>query len=190
MLLIGPEIPEPEVVRPFQFLLKTVEGARLFPFTVLAKDAERLLDIFGQLKALDGDPFVSFRTSDGRLVIMNRAFIVGVSVIEVACRRSDYSEDTLQRPDLMLFIEGLEDPITIEEMDREQRDYVATVLQDWPETQLVNFPDDENVKTRFIATRSIILMDARDPESPDADEENEGDGEYSDADVTATQSPP
>ena len=66
-------------------------------------------------------------------------------------------------------IDGLEEPLTCEEVDADCRELLASTLYEEPATELLCVPDAEALRTRFFPARRIILMDraAASAESPE-----------------------
>jgi len=175
-------VPADQPCQLFEFLVRTALGTKVFASAIPSEEADRLVELFSQFNVLDDDHgFIEFHTIRGRIIHLNLKFVVGVARLDVVGRAGD--QDTLpvcqdedlaklqgwqglndpsEAPAVTLFLDGLEEPLVCGELDRDVVELAATTLQEEPVTAIVSFSDEENLRTRFIPARNIILMDSLD----------------------------
>lgn len=186
------KLPADQPCQLFEFLLRMTGGTEVFVYTIPEEDADRLSSLFDEFDALTADrQFLEFASVSGRVIHLNLKFLVGVSRLELVGRVGDQDpveptgsgagihgwqslSDPRDAPDLALFIDGLQQPVICGEVAPDEIQLAVATLQDDPATAIVSFFDDENLRTRFIPARNIILMDSTgDYEAdPPSDEED------------------
>ena len=152
-------LPLEETCQYFEFLLKTANGAEIFPFTVPGPDARQFTDLFNQDSPFKDDCFIEFGSVPGRVVQLNPRFLVGVSRMNIAARTSDQTAETSPTEALILVVDGLKEPLTCEKLEPDWLEVMAAVLHEEPPAGFLSFPDVEELRTRFFPPRNIILMD-------------------------------
>lgn len=161
----------------FEFLLETTEGTEAFIYSVLLKDADRLEESFSAFSILDdGGGIVEFPTASGRIIHLNLKFLVAACRLNVLgpadgpMASGEKSGDLAgwasiahpkDPPDVVLFVHGIKEPVVLPHIVRGEVELAASVLEAEPRTALLSLRDLENLRTRFIPTRNVIVMDRR-----------------------------
>jgi hypothetical protein len=78
---------------------------------------------------------------------------------------SDQTADASPTEALILFVDGLKEPLTYEEFEPRWLEQMSAVLQEHPAVEFLTFPEAEDLRTRFFPSRNIILMDRVAPSS-------------------------
>jgi hypothetical protein len=163
----------------FEFLLRINGKAEVFIYSVPIAEANQVAQRLCQRDVLAPEhPFIGFSAVNGRVIRLNLHFLIGVSRFEIVGEPGTGTaasigpeedgpgihgwpthEHPAGTPNLALFVDGLEEPLVCEELDPEELELVAMTLEAEPKDAFVHFFDDDNLRTRFIPARSIILMD-------------------------------
>ena len=174
--------PQNSANRPcqlFEFLLQTRGGIQVVTYTIPGEDADRLAKLFGDYDSRANRQFMEIPLVNGRVVLLNLSFLIGAFRLNVVGRMGDQDRqpvndhesgvelqdwqslsNSAHPPDLALLINGLEEPLICRELAREVIALAAMVLQEEPATEMVTFTDEENLRTRYISTEKIILMES------------------------------
>lgn len=169
--------PDDDDCQLFEFLLRTTRGVEAFAYALTLEGADRLARLFGPLNPLDPDcRFVEFSLTNGRLVYLNLHFLVAVSRLDLVGRAKDQEAPSVtgqdetepyeetgggDRPDVEFWLDGLEATLCCQELERDQLELTAMILQEEPAHGVVSFFDAENLRTRFIPARKVILLESR-----------------------------